>query len=48
MIFVFILFLMLGVVLIIDGVNNKDVTAVNNGIIVTLIMLTVNYLHIII
>lgn len=39
MIFVFILFLMLGVVLIIDGVNNKDVTAVNNGIIVTLIML---------
>ena len=39
MIFVFILFLMLGVVLIIDGVNNKDVTAVNNGIIVTMIML---------
>ena len=39
MIFVFILFLMLGVVLIIDGVNNKDVTAVNNGITVTLIML---------
>ena len=39
MIFVFILFLMLGVVLIIDGVNNKDVTVVNNGIIVTLIML---------
>ena len=39
MIFVFILFLMLGVVLIINGVNNKDVTAVNNGIIVTLIML---------
>lgn len=39
MIFVFILFLMLGVVLIINGVNNKDVTAVNNGIIVTMIML---------
>ena len=39
MIFVFILFLMLGVVLIIDGVNNKDVTVVNNGIIVTMIML---------
>ena len=39
MIFVFILFLMLGVVLIINGVNNKDVIAVNNGIIVTMIML---------
>ena len=39
MIFVFILFLMLGVVLIIDGVINKDVTVVNNGLIVTLIML---------
>ena len=39
MIFVFILFLMLGVVLIINGVNNKDVTVVNNGIIVTMIML---------
>lgn len=39
MVFVFLGFMIMGIALIIDGIDTKDPRAVNNGIIITLIML---------
>lgn len=41
MVFVFLVFMIMGVGLVIDGLYTKDIRTVNNGIILVLIMLLV-------